>query len=76
MSCRLLARQHWRPCQACHPTVISLMKHAHTRLNNDDNRLSPPPVTEAAALDWIECREGYEVRLLAALVACTRPIRP
>lgn len=75
MSCRLLARQHWRPYQACHPAVISITKDAHTRLNNDDNRLSLPPVTEAAALDWIDRREGYEVRLLAALMACTQPLK-
>lgn len=29
-----------------------------------------------AALAEIDRREGYEVRLLAALIACTRPIRP
>jgi hypothetical protein len=50
MPFRLLARQHWRPYQACHPAVISITKHAHTRLNNDDDRLRLPPVTEAAAL--------------------------
>lgn len=29
-----------------------------------------------AALVEIDRREGYEVRLLAALMACTRPVRP
>lgn len=29
-----------------------------------------------AALAEIDRREGYEVRLLAALMACTRPIMP
>ncbi|SDZ52988.1 hypothetical protein [Delftia lacustris] len=29
-----------------------------------------------AALAEIDRREGYEVRILAALIACTRPIRP
>ncbi len=29
-----------------------------------------------AALAEIDRREGYEVRLLAALMACTQPIRP
>ncbi|WP_338496120.1 hypothetical protein [Delftia tsuruhatensis] len=28
-----------------------------------------------AALAEIDRREGYEVRLLAALIACTRPVR-
>lgn len=28
-----------------------------------------------AALAEIDRREGYEVRLLAALIACTRPIK-
>ncbi|GEM_PF-4438257 len=30
--------------------MISITKHAHTRLNNDDSRLRLPPFTEAAAL--------------------------
>ncbi len=29
-----------------------------------------------AALAEIDRREGYEVRLLAALISCTRPVRP
>ncbi|WP_212646606.1 hypothetical protein [Delftia sp. PE138] len=41
-------------------------------LNDDHLRVLSD--TECAPLAEIDRREGYELRLLAALMACTRPI--
>jgi hypothetical protein len=39
-----------------------------------DDHLRTLSDTERAALAEIDRREGYEVRLLAAVLACTRPL--